>query len=220
MCNKNSISQDQNFVRTKHITISKPPLNVTCNRKQITILVKINYCRLQNHVKQYNLASDHMYILPHPLLLSPSSFYYLISYSGILLVHQQSCFASAAPLPSFISSQPSILALSLEHRQPQLSNRLSVTWSPPAHVSWYCTSYPVFSLRAECRKRSESLCSLTLPRSVMFESTQLPIICPQYECYTLLIASTCIVYMYYCVSIYLYRFACWWPTCRKPHVRW
>ena len=141
----------------------------------LTILVKINYCRLQNHIKQYNLASDHTYILPHPLLLPPSSFYYLISSSGILLVHLQSCFASAAPLPSFISSQPSILVLSLIHRQLQLSNRLSVTWSPPAHVSWYCTSYPVFSLRAECRRHSESLCSLTLPRSVMFESTQLPI---------------------------------------------
>ena len=140
----------------------------------LTILVKINYCRLQNHIKQYNLASDHTYILPHPLLLPPS-FYYLISSSGILLVHLQSCFASAAPLPSFISSQPSILVLSLIHRQLQLSNRLSVTWSPPAHVSWYCTSYPVFSLRAECRRHSESLCSLTLPRSVMFESTQLPI---------------------------------------------
>lgn len=49
--------------------------------------------------------------------------------SGTQQAHPQSCFASLAPLPSFTSSQPSILVLSLIHRHPAFSTVPSVTWS-------------------------------------------------------------------------------------------
>ena len=68
-------------------------------------------------------------LLPSDLICYVSYSSILYFSSGILPAHPQSCFASLAPLPSFTSSQPSILVLSLIHRHPAFSTVPSVTWS-------------------------------------------------------------------------------------------
>ena len=115
--------------------------------------------------------------------------------TGIQPAYPQNCFALLAPLPSFTSSQPCILALSLMHRQPAFPNRPSVTWSSQTPLNWWCAHSPASCHRAVCKRCSRCLCCQTKPRSAsklgrIYLPIYLPIYLSTYMC----------VYIYICLS--------------------
>ena len=91
--------------------------------------------------------------------------YPVLQFYFFLAGFPQSYFASLAPLPLLTSSQLSILALSLIHRQPEFPSITSMTWFSQTPLNWWYVHSPALSHKVACKRCSRSLCCLTKPRS-------------------------------------------------------